>query len=265
MVVGFADEGLELTRAGRIIGTSAGATVGAQLISGLSLEDLFQRQVKADLQSTEIVISPELMIECLGAFQSCAAIADPVERGARLGRIAMEAMTVSETDRRSVIADRLPTHQWPATALELIAVDAESGGLQVFEASGKARLVDAVAASCAIPGIWPPVLIAGRRYIDGGVRSPDNSDLAAGDRSVVILSPVGGASTDGKISSLQAEMMLLDGAGTKAIAFEPDAEARSAMGSNPLDPSIRAAAAQAGRTQGRQDAKRLNCWLKSVE
>ena len=39
-----------------------------------------------------------------------------------------------------------------------------------------AGLVDAVAASCAVPGVWPPVTIGGRRYVDGGVRSSDNAD-----------------------------------------------------------------------------------------
>jgi predicted acylesterase/phospholipase RssA len=31
-------------------------------------------------------------------------------------------------------------------------------------------LVEAVAASCAVPGIWPPVTTGGRRFIDGGTR-----------------------------------------------------------------------------------------------
>ena len=50
----------------------------------------------------------------------------------------------------------------------------------VFDAASDVRLLDAVGASCAVPGIWPPVTINGRRYIDGGIRSAANADLAAG-------------------------------------------------------------------------------------
>jgi predicted acylesterase/phospholipase RssA len=59
-------------------------------------------------------------------------------------------------------------------------------------ASGVA-LVDAVAASCAVPGIWPPVTIAERRYMDGGVRSTTNADLARGSDRILILNPIGEA------------------------------------------------------------------------
>ncbi|MGO8728014.1 MAG: patatin-like phospholipase family protein [Streptosporangiaceae bacterium] len=45
-----------------------------------------------------------------------------------------------------------------------------------FSPGGTRGLVDAVAASCAVPGVWPPVTIGGRRYVDGGVRSSDNAD-----------------------------------------------------------------------------------------
>jgi predicted acylesterase/phospholipase RssA len=55
-------------------------------------------------------------------------------------------------------------------------------------------LVDAVTASCALPGLVPTHSINGTRYIDGGVRSPDNADLASGYANVVVLSPLGGRS-----------------------------------------------------------------------
>ena len=57
--------------------------------------------------------------------------------------------------------------------------------------SSRIPLTDAVVASCAVPGIWPPVTIGGRRYMDGGVRSSDNADLAAGAARIVVVSPLG--------------------------------------------------------------------------
>ena len=62
---------------------------------------------------------------------------------------------------------------------------------RVFDRTSGVSLVDAVAASCAVPGIWPPVTIQGARYVDGGVRSSDNADLASGFARVIVVSPLG--------------------------------------------------------------------------
>jgi NTE family protein len=51
-------------------------------------------------------------------------------------------------------------------------------------------LVDAVAASAAVAGIWPAVTIGGRRYVDGGFYSIDNADVAVGfERVLNLLDP----------------------------------------------------------------------------
>ncbi len=56
--------------------------------------------------------------------------------------------------------------------------------------AGGTGVVDAVGANCAVPGVWPPVTIGDRRFMDGGVRSVANADLAAGYERVVIVAPV---------------------------------------------------------------------------
>ena len=40
-----------------------------------------------------------------------------------------------------------------------------------------------------MPGIWPPVTINGRRYIDGGVSSATHADLAAGYARTLVITP----------------------------------------------------------------------------
>src|SRR5690348_17427060 len=55
-----------------------------------------------------------------------------------------------------------------------------SGEFAVFDSAGDASLVDAVGASCAVPGLWPPVTIGERRFMDGGMRTVANADLAHG-------------------------------------------------------------------------------------
>ena len=109
----------------------------------------------------------------------------------RVGAYALAADTASETERRATVSSRLPTPEWPARRVLLVAVDAETGEVRVFDRQSGVSLVDAVAASCAVPGIWPPVTIGDRRYIDGGMRSNDNADLAAGFGNIVVISPVG--------------------------------------------------------------------------
>ena len=151
----------------------------------------------------------------------------------------MAAPTISESERLAVVASRLPDPTWPDRRLQLVAVDAESGEVVLFDATSGVGLVEAVAASCAVPGVWPPTTINGRRYLDGGVRSVDNADLAAGFERVLVLMPV----------QLEvAAVPLLESTGSVAVLY-PDDAAVTAMGPNPLDPEYRAAAARAGRLQ----------------
>ena len=89
-----------------------------------------------------------------------------------------------------VIEARLRVGDWPAKVLKVTAVDARTGEFVVFDSAGDAGLVDAVGASCAVPGVWPPVTIGDRRFVDGGLRSIANADLAAGYERVVIVAPV---------------------------------------------------------------------------
>ena len=71
----------------------------------------------------------------------------------------------------------------------MTAVDAHSGALTVFTKESGVDLADAVAASCAVPGVWPPVTIGGHRYVDGGVRLGSNADLAVGCERVLVITP----------------------------------------------------------------------------
>src|ERR1700756_82135 len=90
------------------------------------------------------------------------------ELRAAIGRYALAAPTVPERARRDVIGARLPSHKWPDRDIRIVAVDAMPGDERVFPpADEDVELVDAVAASCAVPGVWPPMTVGGRRYIDG--------------------------------------------------------------------------------------------------
>ena len=96
-----------------------------------------------------------------------------------IGRLARAAPTGSPERFEGTIGAILPDRDWPA-ALRVTAIDAEDGSLRLFDAGSGVALVKAVAASCSVPGVFPPVEIGGRLYIDGGVRSGSGLDLAAG-------------------------------------------------------------------------------------
>ena len=167
------------------------------------------------------------------------------------GAWALAARTVPESRRRAVIESRLPSHEWPSRRIELVAIDCESGLMRVFDSKSGVSLVDAVAASTAVPGIWRPVTIDGRRYMDGGVRSMDNADLAAGAARVVVVSPFGMNSEVPSPMPLPAVVAQLREGGADVLVLQPDEASATAMGANPLDPATRVPAAEAGRAQGR--------------
>jgi NTE family protein len=124
------------------------------------------------------------------------------------------------------------------------AVDAESGEPVAWHSGSGVRLDRAVAASCAVPAVYPPVTISGRQYMDGGIRSATNADLAAGSSAVIVLNAIGHLTPR---EPLQRELAALGGAATLVIT--PDNAAAAVMGTNLLDAATAASSLEAGLTQ----------------
>ncbi len=251
LLAGLADAGQDVTGADLIIGTSAGANVAAQVGSGLPLDALFARQVDPAQQARELTAQLDLDKVAADWAEIMAGVTSAEEALRRVGGYALAARTVPEPERRAVIESRLPSHEWPSRPIMLIAVDAQTGEAVQFGNESGASLVDAVAASSALPGIWPPVTIGARRYIDGGVRSSDNADLAAGSERIVVISPLGFDSPIPSPMPLRDVVAQLREQGAEVTVLAPDQASAAAMGANPLDPGTRVPAAEAGRTQGR--------------
>jgi NTE family protein len=171
----------------------------------------------------------------------------------RIGSLTPIAPDEAQRERRDVIASRLPVRTWPERRLLIVAVDAVTGERRAFERTDDVALVDAVAASCAVAGIWPAVPVARSRYIDGGFYSIDNADLAVGSDRVLILT-LPARVPPLCIASLDAALTTLRGHGTQVEVVHPNEASQAAfssVGGNMLDPSVRAPAAKAGREQGR--------------
>ena len=155
------------------------------------------------------------------------------------------APTCAPAVRRAVIEQRLPSHAWPVADLLLTVVDVATGRRRALTAADGVPLVDAVAASCAVPLAWPPVQIGADVYIDGGVHGDTNADLALGWDPVVVLAPMVGMEP---AKDVARELARLEASAT-VLTLSPDAEAAAQIGPDPLDLGTIARSAEAGRQQ----------------
>jgi NTE family protein len=164
----------------------------------------------------------------------------------KLGTAARAAHPESPAARFAVIRARIGEPAWPERDLRITAVDTDRGELVVFDRTSGVTLLEAVAASCAVPLVWPPVPINGTTYVDGGVRSAANADLAQGAGTVVVLAP-----TTMAVSREHALPRQLERTGAaRTLVVSPDEAATKAMGRNALDPAHRQASAETGLRQG---------------
>src|SRR5215471_6981757 len=249
-----ADPDLEssLATADVIVGTSAGSAVAGQITSGTPLEDLYAVQLAPGSSEIEVDFDMDDLIARFASVADGATTAEEIRW--RIGALALATPTVEESARRAAIAARLPVHAWPDRVVLLAAIEAETGELTVFTRESRVSLVDAVAASCAVPGIWPPVTIDGHRYVDGGVRSGTNADLAAGCDRVLIITPTP-ADAPSPWGDLAGEVELLRPADVRVV--HADEASLAAFGTNPLSPATRGPSARAGRELGRAQAAEL--------
>lgn len=246
---GLAAAGVDLMDADVVVGTSAGSVVGSQVGAGAGLRALYSSQVEPQGRDEQYTpVDPEAMLALFGAALAGATDLRDIRR--RIGGVATTAPTEAEEERVAVIADRLPSHEWPRQRLLVTAIDVHTGERVAFDRDAGVPLVRAVAASCAVPGVWPPVTIDGRRFMDGGIGSAVNADLLPHADVVVVVAPIAQ-------NLLRPDVTVADelshlGTRLRSIVVCPDADAVAAIGPDSLDPSRRAGSARAGRAQGQR-------------
>jgi len=254
LLAGLAEEGVDLSTADLVVGTSAGSVVGAQLTSGADLKALYTRQLEPPTGEKVSRLTRATLAQFAWAMLRTRGDSTAFRR--RVGSIALAAekagLTPSEQERIDVIGGRLVNSEWPERSFVVTAVDAETGEFRPFDRDSGVPLVQAVAASCAVPGVYPPVTIDGRRYVDGGMRSAANADLAQGYDRVVVLAPL--PRGIGPIASVDAQVTAMV---ARVAVIQPDAASKRAIGKNVLDPAARAPSAEAGRAQAASVAAQL--------
>ena len=243
LLAGLAEAGLDLTDADLVVGTSAGSVVGAQLTGGRPIEELYATQLEAPDHEIGAVLGRGTFLRMVLPML---VPGSPERKRARLGRAARRAHDPGGEQRVEVIRSRIGVGEWsPDRDLKVTCVDTETGEFVVLDRDSGVDLVHAVAASCAVPLVWPAVTIDGRHFMDGGMRSTANADLAAGAERVVVLAPL--PRSFSKATSIESQLARTGA--TRQHVVSPDEQALLDIGKNVLDPAKRADAARSGRRQ----------------
>jgi NTE family protein len=272
--------GFDLRRCEYFVGTSAGSIVAAHLVAGNAPR-------RPPSVGTEIELAPPPAVTGLaaaavqaarraGAWAMAAAstfaplalgVAAPggaVMRAALLRRLPRPTETLEELGRRVERSGARFDGR-----LRVVAVDRGSGRRVVFGSPGAptATVGQAVEASCTVPWLFAPVRIGGREYVDGGVWSPTNLDVAPAGRQtyVLCLNPTGSISGDTSVfgvirtvarSAMSIEALVLRRRGAAVQAVAPNLESAAAMGNNFMDREPRSRVLAAGYRQGLHLAER---------
>ena len=263
LIAGLARHGVDLGAADFILGTSAGAFVGARLAMGDAaaglVEPILAEAERAPPPASDApkAAPPDLSFLMTKLVEAQSSLRNPAEVRAEIGQWALAAQTLGEADfirsfGRSFAG--LAEDYWPERGFACTAVDAETGGFQLWTGDSGVGVVRAVASSCSVPGVYPPVTLKGRRYIDGGMRSATNADLAIGHALVVLaalrLDGAAGGAGERLAAKLDEEIALLRDGGAEVVLITPDDASQQSFGPNLMDFRRRPDAARAGLAQG---------------
>jgi NTE family protein len=252
-----------------IAGTSAGAIVGAYAAQGRSLLDL----VELDRSGSGVPVGAGFGTDPGGGDAGNRTIPDDIisalmstggtleERGARLGKLALE--TPVGLDEPSFVAGfrtMLGTDKWPQVDFRPTTVMAESGQTTLWDQTSGIGVAAAVASSCAVPGVFPPVEFGGHHFIDVP-RRPFSRDLIKSKSLdaiifVGLILPILANNNEQK-----DELAEQGAAGGVAVATVTGGAGVSALGSDLLDHSARVRAVEVGLDDGRHAAEAVKALM----
>ncbi len=238
LVTGLRDAGVDLALADKIIGTSAGAVVGAVLADDADMGRLLMPTPE---EGAPIAADQSGFMEIMGILMTSGL--EPAEARRRAGARTLEMDLGDPADHIGRISGLVGTDEWPRIDLEVTSIDIATGELRVWTRADEVPLSAALAASTCVPGVFPPIPIDGRRYFDGGLRTSINADLAVCAEVIVVVEPLAHLFPRG---ARDTEL----GSAT-SLFIAPDAESIAAMGYDlfsaaAFQPAYEAAVRQAG-------------------
>ena len=289
------ETGWRAVEAERIVGTSAGAVVGALAAGGISSEYMRAYAAGRTLDAfVEAESRADVLSERLpGSEYRLHRALPPIGPGS--WRLALNTMLhlrnhspaavvagwlprgFISTGPISALVDGLVRGHWPDhPSYWAVAADYSSGKRVAFgrDDAPPAPVADAVAASCAIPGFYHPVKVAGRRYVDGGICSTSNLDLLCGaDLDLVVclnpmssVAPVAGGSPADRFARIMRaaagrrlahEARKLRAEGTDVLLLQPGREDCALMGVNLMSGSRRVQVMEQARKSTARELHRL--------
>jgi NTE family protein len=215
ILMALKEAGLDVADAAAAIGTSAGSTVAADIQLGVPLDEIAKRVCtdrlddrdddpagdRQPLATTRAWRSwPELGRRAIGSTyvltRAMSPVRVPLPQPPGILRRSFPGALLSLGESHDWASEFYP-EEWPERRICAVASDLDSGQRVLLEAepsdgTPRATLRRALQASCAIPGLYPPVRVDGARLVDGGIRSASNLDLAARlpSRAVLAISAI---------------------------------------------------------------------------
>jgi NTE family protein len=264
LAAGFACVGIRLSNADLIVGTSAGAIVGAEIALRKEMNDFLPTPAPASLSHAPASRSEGIQ-QLMAAIGRVAVSADPERELIKIGEFALSAQVPTEEAAlaRPNLAG-VAGQPWPPN-FQATTVSTRTGRLHVWNAASEVSLQQALAASSALPGVWPPITIGSDRYMDGGVRSTLNADIANGYNRVVVVSCRSLTIDDvedpraASTRALLTELDALRESGSRVEIIAPDAEfvALTNNGASLLNSFLEPDAFDMGKRRAVEEAARI--------
>ncbi|WP_330275958.1 patatin-like phospholipase family protein [Lentzea sp. NBC_00516] len=271
---GIQESGVSLAAVDAVIGTSAGSIVGALLRTGVHLGPELVERLQASAASLAASQAPAggthpgrdpvaVLLNAMAAVDTT----DPHMSARRLGEEALLAATIPENTYCAAF-EALVGREWPV-GFCCASTEVATGRVRALNASTGVPLFVAVAASAAIPMVFPSVRVRGMPYFDGGVIDSLNLDLATGHDAVIAVSCFSltgddeGQQLQIGLDAARAALHRIRTSVPIVELIEPDAAfaTLSRGGAAAMDIGLMSEAHSAGQRWGRECAPRVHAVL----